>query len=268
MAGSSGGGINLTGGTLNITGGSLTGNTATVYNGGGIATYNSVRNQNNTVTYYDSVVSITNSSITNNRSVPDSSNFNANASQGNGGGMYMEGAVFTMTNSTVSGNYGLVSGGGISIRNGGSYNITGTTLSGNSTGDGVTTHYCDGGGGGLFSRAANGTISNSTISGNLSRGYNTSGIDQNGNGVYSGASGGGGIGTNAGLNLRNVTIAYNRAPNGPGGGINTTAIYLSPATVTMSNTIIANNSNVRDDGFTNPGAYNPGRKRCVYFAGL
>ncbi len=247
VAGSSGGGINLIGGTLNITGGSVTGNTAIYNNGGGIVTYNYTRNPDNTVTYYDSAVTISNASITNNRSFP---NYEQTLDydgyiHGNGGGIYMEGAVFTMINSTVSGNFAQKAGGGISTRGGGGYNVTGTTLSSNSTGTG-SPGFGFYGGGALFSQSGPVNITNSTVSGNRSNAN-----DGNGGGF----GGGGGISTASVLNLRNVTIANNRAPNGPGGGINTSAQPGYPGTVNMGNTIVANNSNVADNGFTY--TYNP-----------
>ncbi len=244
----SGGGINLTGGTLNITGGSVTGNTALYNNGGGIVTYNYTRNPDNTVTYYDSAVTISNASITNNRSFPnyDLALDYDGYTHGNGGGIYMEGAVFTMINSTVSGNFAQKAGGGISTRGGGGYNISATTLSGNSTGSGSPGFGFYGGGALFAGDGGQVTITNSTVSGNRSNAYNTNG---------GGYGGGGGIANSGVVSLRNVTIANNRAPNGPGGGINTSAQPGYPGTVSMGNTIVANNTNVFDNGFTY--TYNP-----------
>jgi len=94
----------------------------------------------------------------------------------NGGGVYNEGTL-TIENSTISGNttgdsvtsgYFAGQGGGVAGW-GGTLTIRNSTLSGNATGNGSSPGE-DGDGGGVYANGAT-TIENSTISGNAARGY-------------------------------------------------------------------------------------------------
>ncbi len=111
-----GGGIYTVGGTLNITGGSVTNNAATTYAaGGGIRTL-------------DTTLIVTNASITNNFAI-STGRYDLRDRDGAGGGMLISGGSSTITNSTISRNFG-ESGGGIFFESG-THSITGTTLSDN-----------------------------------------------------------------------------------------------------------------------------------------
>jgi CSLREA domain-containing protein len=108
-----------------------------------------------------------------------------------GGGIYNSNGTLTVTNSTISGNSTTNTGyfGGGGIFNVGPLTIAGTTVSGNT----ATTE-----GGGIYNYKATATITDSTISGNSA-------------GTY-----GGGISNNGGsTNAENTIIAKNTASAGP-----------------------------------------------------
>ncbi len=179
----------------------------------------------------------------------------------NGGGILNYGTM-TMTNSTVSNNYGQTGGGiwspgtvaissstirentsfyyGAGITNGAILTLTDSTVNGNSTGG-----YR---GGGIVNLGGHATLTNSTVSGNNSDGQGAGGIlNWAGaltliNSTVSGNTGngyGGGIsqvyyGT---LTLANSTVSGNRDIGGAAGGI-----LNDSGTTRLKNTIIANNS--------------------------
>ncbi len=182
-----GGGVDSPGGlaattSLTVTGCTITGNTAT--GGGGI--YGGTN-----------TVSITNSTITNNR-----------GGQGNGGGgLFLATTTSTITNSTISGNTAVgFAGGGIYSFNG-TLTITGTTIA-NNTADAP-------GGGGIRDTATGPlTITDSTVSGNTATGT---------------ASGGGILEQGISLTLTRVQLTGNKA-GGDGGGVSATTT--TPVTVT------------------------------------
>jgi hypothetical protein len=128
-----------------------------------------------------------------------------------GGGLQGDGpSNITLTNSTVSGNQAGQAGGGASLF--GVLNADGSTFSGNTA---------NGQGGGVHVLGT-ANFTNSTISGNNALGFS-----------------GGGINTAASTTLTNVTITGNSSGSGPGaqgGGIN---VLLG--SVSVKNSIIANN---------------------------
>lgn len=159
---------------------------------------------------------------------------------GNGGGINNSSqniSGLTITNSTISGN-SVVAGGGNSgggIFTNGPFNMSGSTVSGNSTGTF--------GGGISFSEVLGANISNSTISGNSATG-NGGGISISNSQVAisnstisgnSSASRGGGINILGECSLTSSTVVNNTAPRGGG-------VFNSSANFNVGNTIIANNS--------------------------
>ncbi|MBE8966908.1 DUF4347 domain-containing protein [Nostocales cyanobacterium LEGE 12452] len=142
------------------------------------------------------------------------SNFSGNIAA-LGGGIYSSNSV-TATNSTISGNTANTSGGGIYSSS--SVTATNSTISGNT----ANTN-----GGGIYSTIT--TLSNSTVSSNTTK--------INGGGIYSG-----------GGTVSNTTIFGNTADSdnnntGNGGGI-----YRSAGTWSISNSIIAGNIDLGNQG--------------------
>jgi hypothetical protein len=169
-------------------------------------------------------LTITNSTITGNQTIPTSGSVVA-------GGLRTSGTT-TISNTTISNNTVRGEGGGLVINTGAAVvvTITGSTISGNTasvTGGGL------GNGGGISTTGNQGTITitNTTISGNLA---------ENSGGGARWVTPAGGTG-NATLN--NVTITANLADSdnngaGTGGGFAQTV-----AAVTLRNTIVAANTN-------------------------
>jgi outer membrane protein assembly factor BamB len=165
-------------------------------------------------------------------------------SAGYGGGINFNSGTLTVTNSTFSGNSATGLGGAI-LNGSGTLTVTNSTFSGNSaSGDGGG--YGGGYGGGIFNGSTV-TVSDSTFAGNSAT-YDGGGIFDAGgtvtvtNSTFAGNSagtyyGGGGIFLNAGtLTVTNSTFSGNSA--GYASGI---ANY-GGATVTVTNTIVANST--------------------------
>ncbi len=114
-------------------------------------------------------------------------------------------------------------GGGISSF--GTLNVNNSTISGNRTGDGMSS---GGSGGGIYIGSGTATITDSTISGNST-----------GNGSIGNGGRGAGIYANVFLTLTNSTITGNvtGAPNGVGGGVET-----GSSSVSVTSSTIANNT--------------------------
>ena len=146
------------------------------------------------------------------------------APSGEGGGIYnLNNAALTVTNSTLSGNSATYGGG---IYNKGTLmTVTNSTLSGNSA------TY----GGGIFNEGTLTTLSNSTLSGNSA----TGGI---GGGIYNT--------NNAALNVTNSTLSGNSAASRGSG------IYRYNSTVTLKNTIVANDPSNNCHNFVTDGGNN------------
>ena len=187
-------------------------------------------------------VTLVNSTVSNNTSLATATAAGTETQiQAVGGGVYSY-AALTVTNSTISGNQATLGpvgtattynafGGGIAISSRSTYNnsITGSTISGNSA---------TFGGGAIVS--GNLTVTNSTFSGNSS----TSGSAPGGSGAISGYFA-------MDLTLQNSTIAFNSSQGYTGG------VYApGTGTMTISSTIISNNT-AGDPAFdANLGAYN------------
>ena len=153
------------------------------------------------------------------------------------GGGISSGYGLTLTNSTVSGNYAEVRGGGIeSVR--GTLTITDSTVSGNYAG----------GGGGINNSWGDLTLTNSTVSGNtatsgggISSGYGRLTLT---NSTVSGntATSGGGIDSVVGiLNITDSTVSGNTATSG--GGIDSWGSYTFIFdTITITNSTVSGNT--------------------------
>jgi len=256
-------------GSLTITDSVITGNTAGDQGGGvflnvGASTVdftitdstisnNSANDQGGGVflnTGFDSTGSLT---------ITDST-VSGNDSTDQGGGVFYNAGsgtnVLTITGSTVSGNTADNDGAGVFFNSGagGTLDVTDSTVAGNSnsgtTGDGgglffdgadltisgsaITGNTAGGDGGGLY-MFGDGTITNTTVSGNTSEQFDS----------------GGGIWVVGNLTLLNVTIADNIAETTPAPQVSANAfgvpadvgggIFNADANVTVKNTIIANN---------------------------
>jgi len=163
-----------------------------------------------------------------------------------GGGIFNNGGTVNLTNSTVSGNSANGGSGGGILNLGGTVNLTSSTVSGNSASNG---------GGILNSGTVN--LTNSTVSGNsTSNGgggiFNSIGTVNLTNSTVSGNSAtnsGGGIFNNGGnsiLTLTNSTVSGNSA-NNSGGGIT------NGGTVTLTNSTASGNSAGSGGGIANFG---------------
>ncbi len=145
-----------------------------------------------------------------------------NMSADNGGGIFNVDGVLTVQNSVLSGNRAGAGGGGIGNR--GVLTLRDSTLSGNSASYGGGIYNADGG---------QMTVENSTLSGNAatstSSDYGGGAIDQ---WVSSGSVSGA---------IINSTIVSNTAVNA-----NTSGIWLESGTLTLHNSIVANNNDVNN----------------------
>jgi hypothetical protein len=193
-----------------------------------------------------------------------------------GGGVSSSGSLTIMNGSTVSGNSGYA-GGGVFVGKYSSATITNSTISGNSAADGrgggifndygatlaVTYSTISGNsaqgasrggtGGGVYTRSALLTITNSTISGNTVGGYYYNGYygpvgsGGRGGGIFAG----GDIFGNGTVTVSNSTITGNSAASaaanfpGVGGGIYNAASYISNLSnnyLTLNRSLISGNS--------------------------
>jgi beta-glucanase (GH16 family) len=133
-----------------------------------------------------------------------------------GGGIYNgDGAVLSLTDSTVSDNTSLNQpGGGVYGFFNSSITVVRSTISGNVSGDVA----------GGFRTLGDLTVVNSTVSGNVSTAWH----------------GGGMFLTDGNVSILNSTIVNNSAPGGTAGGL-MVATFGAPVTVTLQNTVVANN---------------------------
>ncbi len=181
-----------------------------------------------------------------------------------GGAIYSGQGLLTITDSTISGNStGIKDSYGGAILSSGVLTITGSTISGN------TVNGTPGYGGGISAGGESATIRNSTVSGNTA--LHGGGIYKFGIPVYiinstvsgnSANQNGGGVYAQAGtMGLYSSTVANNRAnadaeeaPGvGYGGGVYVEAI--TSATVSLANTIIADNGEYVYAGGAKPPVY-------------
>jgi co-chaperonin GroES (HSP10) len=171
---------------------------------------------------------------------------------GDGGGIFMSGGAATLTNTTISGNTGGLStvrggfgglGGGFYIAAPGTVSMDRCVLSDNSAGDATGVDSSPAYAGGIFTEGLL-TITNSTISGNVSKSIGGGVMNRPGavlqliNSTLSGNSALDGAALNSDINgfvfLTNCTIT-NNASQGLG------AVQISSQTVEVRNTIIAGN---------------------------
>jgi uncharacterized repeat protein (TIGR02543 family) len=113
-----------------------------------------------------------------------------------GGGVYVSNGTFTMSGGTINGNTATYSGGGVEVYNG-TFTMSGGTISGNtatSSGGGVCND-------GTF------TMSGGEISGNTSSSYYGGGVYVNYSGTFTKQSGGTIYGSNAGDALKNTATS-------------------------------------------------------------
>ncbi|HEX7408088.1 MAG TPA: choice-of-anchor Q domain-containing protein, partial [Candidatus Binatia bacterium] len=225
------------GGTVALTDCTFTGNKAQyggggIYNGSSIGPGGTVALTNCTFTgnkaqydggaiENDGTMSLTNCTLKNNRAIVSG----AGISNANAGTMTLLNCTLT-GNVAISGPFGGHLGGGIS--NDGTMTLRNCTLNGNS-GD----H-----GGGIYNETGTMSLTNSTLTGNYAR-----------------WGAGGGIMNLSALALTNCTISRNKAYAGPGslggGGIWQNS-ELSPATIVVTNTIIAGNGKAGNCGGAPP----------------
>ncbi len=162
------------------------------------------------------------------------------------------GSTLTLNQSTVSNGTasGTFNGGGIAIDNNSNATITNSTISGN-----LSNNY----GGGIYNKSSKLTITNSSITDNS--GYYGSGIANrnsasmtitnstinNNNSSRNNSQGGGIYNTSSTLNITNSTISGNSVKTDGGG------IYNRYGNITVTNSIIHNNTGTNGKG---AGAYN------------
>jgi hypothetical protein len=143
----------------------------------------------------------------------------------NGGGLYVRIGTTTLTDCTVSDNLSSFRGGGLQSGAGSTLTLTGSTVSDNTT-SGSNPLKPGGGGGGLFCQGT-ATLTDCTVSGNTTE----SGF---GGGLYSRVQ--------KTLTLTNCTVSGNYAPLG--GGLYVYSRF--GGTTTLSNTIVAGSANGGD----------------------
>jgi hypothetical protein len=217
--GSDGGGINSNGGgTLTVTNSVISGNGSGVRHGGGINSDGG------------GALMVTNSVIINN-------------SNGSGGGIYADGAIVTVSNSTISGNLGVCNAGGGIGTNNAQLTVMNSTISGNVANNGGP--FCGPGahGGGIACFGSGMlTVTNSTISGNSVEAV--PGGSNDGGGVYNFA---------ATLTVTNSTFSGNSAFQGQGGAI------LNMGDATIGDTVlnaVANGGTITNAGTVTSLGYN------------
>ncbi|MEM8946951.1 MAG: choice-of-anchor Q domain-containing protein [Planctomycetota bacterium] len=204
LAGNEGGGVYTHSGSVTLTHSMVSGNLTTGAFAAGGGIYS-----------YSGPIALTNSTVS------------ENLTYWKGGGIFTRHGAVTLTNSTISGNTtdgDFADGGGIYSDTGG-VTLTDSTVSGNSTiGLGAD-------GGGIFSRSGDTTLNRSTVSGNSTTGD---------------FAGGGGIYTRSGTVILTDSTVVANASGGIGGGIGFDATAYVPLsqTLTISNSIIAGNSDI------------------------
>lgn len=268
---STSGGAIINNGTLTVTNSTITSNSAYLGGGGGIynvdgtlTVINSIISYNNAeddagggIYSYGGTVSVTDSQVSDNIANGRGGGiFNGGNTSpltivnsiirdnfgSDGGGIFTEDNTFTVKYSTISGNVGR-DGGGIYGGFFGNSTIISSTISNNTaiTGGGIRgpnliiqnstiSGNNAGAGGGIFALETS-TITNSTISNNISTGY---GPTWSGGGIF--------LGVGAVLTVANSTISGNTAVNS-GGGICNGCTSGTPGTeLSIISSIIANNN--------------------------
>lgn len=241
-----GGGAYVAGEDLMLTDSSITGNAVTVDNayaesGGGGAFVEA-----GDLTATRSTISGNTATVTN-----TTDPLRPSSNEG-GGGIYMNGHDVTIVDSTVAGNaltvYGIAfdallsenqnatNGGGAIYQFGNRLSITGSTLSGNSAAVPASERS---GGGAIIDDGYAESITNSTLAGNSTT------VGAHAGGGPPETNGGGAIlliGTRAGAQYANVTLAGNAAPNAAGGGLMSDTTQGTNWPVVQDSIIAANTS--------------------------
>lgn len=207
--------------TVSISGLTIADGNAGAGQGGGVYSNTGAEGQNNTLTLTDCAVT-------------------GNSASSGGGGIFNQGGVLTLTDSTVSDNSdsGSNSGGGI-YSTYGTVTLINSTVSGNS--DSGST-----GAGGIYNQAGTLTIDDSTISDN-----SASGFYGGGGGIFSTPVTGSGGTTPSTLTITDSTVSGNSASGDHGGG---GGIY-NAGTATIAESTISGNSATSGGGIfnTSPG---------------
>lgn len=289
VSGNTGGGIGGSG-TLTLTRSEVSFNMGGGISGSGTLTLIGSDVSNNTghgmfITFGDSAVSLTNSSVTGNAGEGISNSGGAltvtnSHVSGNGFAGISSFGTLTLTNSTVSGNrYGgivtfntailtdcTVSGNSTEGSGGGIYNFRGTLTVTNSTIEG---NFARSHGGGIYNRPADTygetryarilTLTNSTVSGNTA-GMSGGGVDNGDtltvtNSTFSGntaADRGGAVDNTGTVTLTNSTLSRNASGSAAGGLFNT-------GTVTLAQSVLSGNTAVVNgpEAYSAPGASGP-----------
>lgn len=222
--GANGGGINMRhtfGGTITITNGSVSNNTGIGYGGGICALLNQILNISGTI--------VSNNSVNDN---PGFSDF------GIGGGIYYSGALTTtMTNVTISNNHadlGTGAGGGGIFADTGPINITGGSITGNTSREGA----------GVCVEDADITLTNLTI------GTNSAKVNGGGLLIRSTATGT--------TTLDGVTFTSNSADSDNNGTGDGGAIHRAAGTLNLNNTITIGGSGMANSAVNGGGIANAG----------
>ena len=166
---------------------------------------------------------------------------NGNVGTSWGGGIYVWGSTLTLTDVTIRASTAGI-GGGLDLEGGAQASLTRVTLSGNT----ATTND----GGGINVAASTANLVNVTLSGNAAT---KAGVSEGG-AIY--LDGGG-----SSVSLTNCTIAGNSAIIGGGG------IRRNGGTITLKNTIVANNTSGNCSGTITSGGNNLDSANTCAFAG-
>ncbi len=142
----------------------------------------------------------------------------SNGAYSNGGALFNESGAMNISNSTIRNNWAVYSASTVLTAGAGLYNLNGVTTIQNST---FSNNNCQGVAGGIFVDGGTVSASNSTFTGNSAV-------------VSVGGTGGAFYVKTGGLDLTNSTVAANSATL-------TGGIFNSSGTVTLKNTIVANN---------------------------
>lgn len=183
-----------------------------------------------------------------------------------GGAIYNEGGLITIIGSEVRGNRAAGDGGAI-YNHKGKIEIKRSSFSGNQannlnvSNEPVSNILLMGRGGVIFNDGGDLTITNTTFDNNNSHGsggaiYNASGQISIGNSTFdynqTYVSGGGIYNATGSLTITNSTFSYNQAANFLGGS----AVFSADGTISVKNTILANNGENNCRGFIWDGGHN------------
>lgn len=241
-------GAGLTVNALTIAGGNGTGTTVPARDNNGGAIYNA-----------NGIVRL------NGSTVGGSAVLNANQSNGKGGGIYSDDddigngvAAVTLTDSTVSGNRALTTGGGIANFSGSALAVVNSNVSDNTANQNCGGFGCSGVNGGGIANVGTLSISGSTISNNTANGFGGGGIDSfsgtatvsnsavSGNSALGASGGGGGIKSGGATTITNSIIGGNQSQDGGG-------IFCNRCTLNVAGSRVAGNTARQSNRFNSEG---------------